>query len=135
MITGDVKIKIVELRAKDYSIKSIASQLGISKQTVVDTCKELKSEVATLRAVELDALYEAEAITTEARLRNLSTLLAKIRTEIDKRDLEDVPTEKLIDLYLKTSSALHEAVILPVFKSSQEQKEELEEKEALASLL
>lgn len=75
MIEIKSKLSIVELRAQGYSIKKIADKLGVSKQTVVDTIKEMKDEVASLQAVQLDALYEAEKITTEARIKNLSTLL------------------------------------------------------------
>ena len=80
MIEIKSKLSIVELRAQGYSIKKIADKLGVSKQTVVDTIKEMKDEVASLQAVQLDALYEAEKITTEARIKNLSTLLKKINT-------------------------------------------------------
>ena len=135
MIEIKSKLSIVELRAQGYSIKKIADKLGVSKQTVVDTIKELKDEVASLQAVQLDALYEAEKITTEARIKNLSTLLKKIQQEIDSRDLSDVPTDKLIDLYIKTSSTLDGVMIEPAFKSSQELREEKEAREALARLV
>lgn len=135
MIEIKSKLSIVELRAQGYSIKKIADKLGVSKQTVVDTIKELKDEVASLQAVQLDALYEAEKITTEARIKNLSTLLKKIKKEVDSRDFSDVPTDKLVDLYIKTASTLEALMVEPDFKSSEEIQEDKEMKEALARLV
>lgn len=135
MIEIKSKLSIVELRAQGYSIKKIADKLGVSKQTVVDTIKEMKDEVASLQAVQLDALYEAEKITTEARIKNLSTLLKKIKKEVDSRDFSDVPTDKLVDLYIKTASTLEALMVVPDFKSSEEIQEDKEMKEALARLV
>lgn len=135
MIEIKSKLSIVELRAQGYSIKKIADKLGVSKQTVVDTIKEMKDEVASLQAVQLDALYEAEKITTEARIKNLSTLLKKIKKEVDSRDFSDVPTDKLVDLYIKTASTLEALMVEPDFKSSEEIQEDKEMKEALARLV
>lgn len=135
MIGVDSRLQIVELRAQGYSLKKIADKLGIAKQTVVDTVKDMKEEVASLQAIQLDALYEAEKITTEARIKNLSTLLKKIKKEIDSRDFSDVPTDKLVDLYIKTASTLEGLMVEPSFKSSQELSEERQAKEALAVLI
>lgn len=95
----------------------------------------MKDEVASLQAVQLDALYEAEKITTEARIKNLSTLLKKIKKEVDSRDFSDVPTDKLVDLYIKTASTLEALMVEPDFKSSEEIQEDKEMKEALARLV
>lgn len=135
MIEVTSKLSIVELRAQGYSIQKIAKKLKVSKQTVVDTIKEMKDEVASLQAIQLDALYEAEKITTEARIKNLSTLLKKIQKEVESRDFSDVPTDKLVDLYIKTASTLEGLMIEPSFKSSEEIREDKEMKEALAVLV
>lgn len=135
MIDSETKLKIVGLRAKDYSIVRIAKELGLAKQTVVDTVKEMKDEIASLQAVQLDALYEAEALSVEARIKRLSALLAKLQAELDERNLSDVPTEKLVGLILKTSSTLESSLVSPIFKSSQELQEEKEARKALDSLV
>lgn len=135
MIAQETKLKIVELRAEGKSIQKIASELGIAKQTVVDVTKELREEVASLKALRLDALYEAESLSVEERVKRLSSLLGKLRAELESRSLADIPTEKLIDLILRTQKELEEAKVEPIFKSSQEQAEEKEAREALNSLL
>lgn len=135
MIEVDVKLKIVELRAKGLSIAKVAEELGIAKQTVVDVCKDNKEEVASLYAVQLEQLYESERITATERIKALSTLASKIRAELESRELSDVPTDKLVDLYLKTLSAVDGAVIEPTFKSTQELKEAKIERDTIAALI
>ena len=134
MISTETKLKIVELRSQGKSIATIAKKTNLAKQTVVDTCKEMKEEIAALYAIQLDALYEAERIGVEQRIKNYSSLLGKMKKELDKRSLSDVPTEKLVDMYIKTASALEGTIVEPIFKSSKEQQEEREERDILQSL-
>ena len=134
MISTETKLKIVELRSQGKSIATIAKETNLAKQTLVDTCKEMKEEIAALYAIQLDALYEAERIGVEQRIKNYSSLLGKLKEELDARTLADVPTEKLVDMYIKTASALEGTIVEPIFKSSKEQQEEREERDILQSL-
>ena len=134
MITEEQRTKIIELRSQRRSIARIAKDVGVAKQTVVDVCKEMKEEIAALNAIRLDELYEKEKIGAEERIRYLSSLLAKLRKELEQRSLEDVPTEKLVDLILRTQDKLEEAKVEPIFKSTAEQREEKEERTLLDSL-
>ena len=60
--------------------------------------------------------------------------LGKQKAELEERSLTDVPTDKLVDMYLKTASALEGAIVEPIFKSSTEQEEEKEERKLLNSI-
>ena len=60
--------------------------------------------------------------------------MAKIKEELDSRSLIDVPTEKLVELYLKTASTLEGTIIEPRFLSSEEQREAKEARELLDAL-
>ena len=62
-------------------------------------------------------------------------MLNKIKKEVESRDLSEVPTDKLLDLFLKYNSQLKEELIEPTFKSSQEIAEELQDKELLQGLI
>lgn len=134
MVETEKKLQIVELRAAGKSIAKIAEAVGVAKQTVVDVCKDMQEEVAALHAVQLEALYEEQKISSEERIRNLSSVLAKIREELESRSLTEVPTEKLVELYLKTTSTLEGAIIEPRFQSSKEQKTEKEARAILERL-
>lgn len=134
MIDRATENKIIELRAMGRSYASIASEVKVSKQTALDTCKKYKEQIATLQALELEELYETQRITSTERITALASLMQRVRAEIDSRDLSTIPTEKLIELYLKQASALKEEIIEPNFKSSEEQNRERQEREYLNRL-
>lgn len=133
-IEKDTERKIIELRARGVSFASIAKETGVAKQTAVDVCKRSKTEIATLQALEVEELHETQRVTYRERITALSSLMQRLRAEIDRRDLTAVPTEKLIDLYIKQASALREEIVEPSFKSSEEQAREEQEREYLDSL-
>jgi hypothetical protein len=131
----ETKERFIELRAKGLSFDKIAKDLKLSKQTLIDWSKELQSEIANLKALELDTLYEEYYLLKENRLQTFGTMLNKIKKEVESRDLSEVPTDKLLDLFLKYNSQLKEELIEPTFKSSQEIAEELQDKELLQGLI
>jgi len=134
MESTDLKERFIELRAKGWSFDKIARELGKAKQTLIDWSKELQHEIANRKALELEALYESYFLLKENRLQNLGTMLTKIKEEIERRDLSDVPTDKLLDLLLKYESQVREEIVEPVYKSSQEIREERQDMELLQEL-
>jgi len=134
METLETKETFIELRAKGYSFDKIAKELGKAKQTLIDWSKELEDEIANLKALELEALYEKHYLQKETRLQVFGELLSKIKAEALSRDLSDVPTDKLLDLLLKYSNQVTEEIIEPKFKTSGEIREERQDKELLEEL-
>ena len=120
----ETKEKFIELRAKGWSFDRIAKELGKAKQTLIDWSKELQDEIANVKASELEALYEKYYLLKENRLQTFGEMLTKIKTEVEGRDLSDVPTDKLLDLLLKYSNQIKEEVVEPKFKSSEQIEEE-----------
>ncbi len=95
------KHQFVTLRAKGYSYARIAKELGVSKGTLTVWNTELEAEVAELRAMELEALQEEFFLLKEGRIRLIGEQLKAIQTEIGKRDLSKVNTDKLLELQLR----------------------------------
>lgn len=126
--------EILELRAMGFSFARIAKETGVSKQTAVDICKANEEKIATLNAVEIESLYEQHRITLFERLKAHANLLSRIREEIEQRDLSEITTDKLIDLYLKTSSSLKSELLEPTFQSSEEQAARKSEREMFAAI-
>lgn len=133
-IDTDKQRRILELRARGYSYAKIATEVGVAKQTAIDYCKAQEEKVATLQALELEELYEQHGITKRERIAAHASLLSRIRTEIESRDFTDVSTEKLIDLYLKASSALSDEVVEPNFQTSEEQERDRQERRMINDL-
>jgi len=130
----ETKQKFIELRAKGYSFDKIAKQLGKAKQTLLDWSKELDQEIGQAKAMELELLYETHSLYKEARLKTLGEILSKLKNELDQRDLSDLATDKLLDLFLKYEGAVKESLVEPVFKSSTEIEQEKEDRELLQEL-
>jgi hypothetical protein len=82
----------------------------------------------------LDSLYESYSLYKEARLKTLGEILSKLKKEVDNRDLTDLPTDRLLDLFLKYEGVVKESLVEPVFKSSREIEEEKEDRILLEEL-
>jgi len=130
----EIKQRFIEMRAKGYSFDKIARELGKAKQTLIDWSKELQEEIANLKALELEALYEKHYLLKETRLQTFGDILSKLKKEVDSRKLSDIPTEKLLELLLKYNSLVNEEYIEPVFKSSEELEDERTDRELLQEL-
>lgn len=130
----EVKERFIELRAKGYSFDRIAKETGKAKQTLIDWSKDLQEEIANLKALELEALYEKYYLLKETRIQTFGEMLSKIKKEIEVRDLSDIPTDKLLDLLLKYSNQVKEELIEPRFKSSEEITEEILDRELIEEL-
>lgn len=106
MISEELKVQIIHLRASGYSHEKIAKRLGISKQTVInisnDYTEEINHQKDLIRAESLKA-FSASRIKA---IESTSELLNNLCTEITHRSFEDVKTENLINLFLKTVSAI-----------------------------
>ncbi len=131
MINLDQKEKFIELRAKGWSFDRIAKELGRAKQTLIDWSKDLQEEISNRKALELEALYETYYLQRENRLQMFGAMLTKIKEEVEGRDLSDVATDKLLELFLKYNSQVKEEIVEPIYKSSQELTEEKEDRELL----
>lgn len=123
-VTQAVKLRVIELRAEGLSYADIATEAKISKQTAVDIVRSNIDQVNTLQAVEMEALLDASKVNLKGRVEKLAALQDRLRSEIEQRDLSDIPTDKLIALYLKTSDTLKGEVPTPIPLSTEEQEEE-----------
>jgi hypothetical protein len=104
----ETKHRFIELRAKGYSFDKIALELNKAKQTLIDWSKELKGEIEIRKATELELIYESYFLLKKSRLQSLGDLLLRLETEIGERSLSTIPTDKLLDIYLKYSNQIKE---------------------------
>lgn len=120
MKNQETKERFIELRAKGLSYAKIAEELHTSKQTLIDWGAEFKEEIANLRAVSLEALQEQFLLSKEKRLEAFGGLLQRIGAELQARDLGDVETPKLFEMFLKTYQSLKEEAEAPKTLSEKE---------------
>jgi transposase len=95
------KNKFIHLRAKGNSFAKIAKELKVSKGTLSNWSQELEDLIAEAKAMELEALQEEFFLLKEGRIRLLGEQLKAIQSEMSKRDLSKVKTDKLMELQLR----------------------------------
>jgi restriction endonuclease Mrr len=134
METTELKERFIELRAKGWSFDKIAKETGKAKQTLIDWSKELQDEIGNRKALELEFLYESYYLMRENRLQTFGVMITKIKEEVERRDLSDVPTDKLLELLLKYNAQIKEEIVEPIYKTSTEITEERLDKELLEDL-
>ena len=112
---NETKQRFIELRAFGWSYDKIARELQVSKPTLIQWSKGLEHEIANLKAIEIEALQEQFFLTKAERIKLLGERLKTIKAELESRDLKDVPTDKLVTLFLKLYEMLKAEVVEPVF--------------------
>jgi hypothetical protein len=97
------KQKFIELRAGDKSIRAIAKQLHISKDTASNWDKKFCTEIATSKNERLQELYKEYGMVKESRIRRIGEILQGLDEEIDRRfdpennwTLRDMPMKDLL---------------------------------------
>ncbi len=108
---AELKSEFVQLRAKGLPYAKIAERLGVAKSTLANWNVELEAEIASARAMELEALQDEYFLLKEGRIRLLGEQLRRLRDELAGRNLADLSTDKLMDLMLRHYAALKEEFV------------------------
>jgi hypothetical protein len=105
-----LKNQIIELRSKGKTLKQIVKELQMSVEDFVTIIEENKAETyqsaQVQKAIRLEDLQQRYWISAEKRSEMLGKHLKKAIEALNKRNLDDVPTEKLMDFIVKTSVVL-----------------------------
>jgi transposase-like protein len=108
---AELKAEFVQLRARGLSYARIAERLGVAKSTLANWNAELEAEIASARAMELEALQAEFFVLKEGRITLLGEQLLRLRGELAGRDLTEVATDKLLELLLKYQAALKDEFV------------------------
>lgn len=134
MKTTEIKHKFIVLRAKGLSFAKISKKMKISRQTLIDWNKIFESEIANLKSMELEELNVKFYLHRVARIESFGNILKKLKTELQDRNLTDIGTDKLLELFLKYDKKINEVIIEPIYKTTNEIEEERETNELLENL-
>ena len=107
----ELKEQFIQLRAKGFSYRRISEKLDVSIGALSNWNNELEGEIATLKAEELEALYEKFYMTREQKISQLGQQLREIQKEIASRDYSEIPIDKLLDMELRVYQALEDEKI------------------------
>lgn len=101
MKSMDQKEKFIELRAQGKSFNAIAEEMQIAKNTLISWSKEFEMEISNMKAMEMDALQEQYFISKKRRLEVLGERITALKTELEQRELKDIPTKDLYAIFLR----------------------------------
>lgn len=122
MKNNQTKQMFIELRAMGYSFDKIAKELKVAKSTLINWSKEFEHEISNLKAIELESLQEEYYITKSARIEVLGEQTKRLKEELIGRDLRDIPTEKLLDLFIKYMQSLKYEETDTIFQKQEEEE-------------
>ena len=113
------RLRFIELRAQGKSLATIGNEIGVSRQTLANWERAHAEEIWRLHSMELDALEEEYWMKRHGRIELFGTLLRRVKEELERRDLSDVPTAKLVELELKLIPELKKLFsITPIMSES-----------------
>src|SRR5437879_220432 len=95
MHTEETQDKFIELRAQGWTLGHLATELNVSKRTLVDWNRHFAADIQSMRALELEALQEKFVASREEDLDRLTRLQKDVQDELANRCLKYIDTEKL----------------------------------------
>ncbi len=116
----EVQDQFVEMRAKGNSYDKIAKTLGVSKGTLLSWSKDLSMAIDNERNVAMDAIYDKHKLAKQHQMEMLGIQLSNVRIELEKRDLSEVPTDKLLAMQMKLLNAVNSSGVSVVFRAENE---------------
>lgn len=120
MYPFEMKDQFVELRASGITLNQVAERLKIAPNTARNWEKDLKERIETQKAHHIEELQEKYQISKEKRIELFGERLLAINQELEKRDLSEVPTPKLLEMQTRCFKALENEMVEPEFLSEKE---------------
>lgn len=107
LIEDEQRLKFIELRSEGKSIEDISAKLNISIDEAIELSETIKPEdLANFKAIAIDKIQSNYFVSKAKRIEIFGEQLIAIRNELLKRKLSDVPTEKLLNMFLKYGEIL-----------------------------
>ena len=102
----DTQEKFIKLRAAGETYNAISRKLNIAVSTLWRWNSRFSAEIEKLRAPQLEQLYEEFHLLKEQRIRLLGGPVMRLAEKLKSRDLTQVPTRQLIELFIRAFSTL-----------------------------
>ena len=104
--------RFIELRAQGQPFARIATELNVSKPTLIAWSRKHQFQIQNLKAVELEALASRWLASVTDRVNALGQQLGKIEAEIATRDVKDLTTAQLYTLARSLRRQIEQATVL-----------------------
>ena len=88
--------RFIDLRVQGWSFARLATELNVSKPTLIAWSRKHQHTIANLVAIEREERLNQLLATSEERLRRLGAELRTAEAELAKRDLASLSTGRLL---------------------------------------
>lgn len=88
--------QFIALRAQGWSFARIAAELDVSKPTLILWSRQHQHRIRNLQALETEAAAEQCKLSRRHCLQSLADDERRLRDELARRDLKDIPTARLV---------------------------------------
>ena len=99
--------RFIELRVQGLSFSQIATQLSVSKPTLIAWSRKHQHVIANLRAMERENLVQQLLASSEERMKTLAAKLRTAEAELARRDLATLSTGRLVSYVDSLRRQLH----------------------------
>ena len=113
---AELSERFLELRLQGKTYEVISEELQVSKQSLINWSKDpaLQDVLKFGKMMRLQAILDKYQMTREASLEKLCLLANKCLQEISKRDLSELPTDKLVKIFLSMEKQIASVAPKPV---------------------
>ena len=110
MIRPEKNRLVVFYRAQDCTIEEICKKVELSKPTVIDIIRTYASDISKMKKLGLEELLHLHYQTTRRKIEMLGGVLGRLLAEFQRRTLDDIPTDRLLDIILKYNKILSDLI-------------------------
>jgi transposase-like protein len=87
--------RFIALRSKRTPLAAIAAEIGVDRRTLFRWSRSHAQQLANERAIEDELFAETLHNSRRARLQKACALRDRVLEELDRRNLEQIPTDRL----------------------------------------
>src|SRR5688572_20561506 len=95
MHSNETHDKFIELRVQNVSLRQIAGQLGVHRNTLLEWERHFAYDILRFRRIEREALLERILPKPERQLTDLAEEYARVTAKLRTRDYDDATTSFL----------------------------------------
>jgi len=98
----------IKLRIEGYSFDKIATELKVSKQSLIAWNKDfnIRTAIDEAQKLKMDTLVKEYGFFISERLKGYLELSSKLNKELEKRELNNLSTETLIKLSIQNDTRI-----------------------------
>jgi hypothetical protein len=105
--------KFLELRVQNVSLRQIADQLGVHRNTLLEWDRLYSYDILRLRRIEREALFERILPKPEQQLTDLVQEYDRVTAKLRRRAYDDAPTAFLARRQLALLARIDKMRMLP----------------------